>query len=134
MQISTQSNTKSYQNKDDNSNLIIKIDDIVKAKRKHYIIDSINNTALTGTDMYGNKLDFFIDDVESIIFDSSKQSNIFDYIKDNQLETLKSSLLEITNKLNNPITQLKHIKHLKNMKQKILKQINVLELEKIEIA
>jgi len=134
MQISTLSNTKSYQNKDDKTNQLIKPNDIVRAKRKHFMIDSVNNNALTGTDMYGNKLDFFIEDVEKIIFDSSKQTTIETFLQEDKLQNFRNSLSNINNYLQSDSLNLKRIKDLKKLRIKIKKQINDLEKENKQIA
>lgn len=134
MQIFTLSNTKSYQNNDDKTIQLIKPNDIVRAKRKHYMIDSVNNNALTGTDMYGNKLNFFIDDVEKIIFDSSKQTTIETFLQEDKLQNFRNSLSNINNYLQSDSLNLKRIKDLKKLRIKIKKQINDLEKENKQIA
>ena len=77
--------------------------------------------------IYGNKLNFFIDDVEKIIFDSSKQTTIETYLQEDKLQTLKDSLININNYLQSGFLGAKRIKDLKKLRIKFKKQINDIE-------
>jgi hypothetical protein len=130
---SCNSSKRFYQKEPNNSNIIIKVNDIVKVSNRHYMIDSINNNAFTGTDMHGNTRNLFLNDIQSIIFDSSKQTTIEDYLSNNELEMLKNSLTDINTKLKETFRLLTSIKNLKTLKRKILIKINNIEIEKIQI-
>jgi hypothetical protein len=106
---------------------IVKVDDVVRVQNKHYMIDSINNNALTGTDIYGNKKDFFFDDIEKIVFDSAQQSSIQDFLTDTKLKDYEKNLKDVKEKLNDINTPLSLIKNLKNLKCKLEKNISDLK-------
>jgi hypothetical protein len=114
--------------------LIIKNNDIVKVDNHHYMVESINNNVFTGTDMYGNKLDFFIDDVQKIVFDSNQQTNIIDFLKNNEKQLLIDTLKDVTQKLKSNTLPLTKIKALKQLKKSTLEKLNKLDIEDIELS
>lgn len=123
---------QSYQNSKDKTNSNqqnIKVNDIVKANNIHYILTYINEDTFIGVDMYGNSATIQFEDVQSIIFDSSKQTNIYKFIYDSRLQDLQESLKDISRKLKSPMTGLSNINTLKKLKKSILKKIADLKKE-----
>jgi HKD family nuclease len=116
------------------TNQLIKNNDIVKVDNHHYMVESINNNVFTGIDMYGNKLDFFIDEVQKIVFDSNQQTNIIDFLKNNEKQLLIDTLKDVTQKLKSNTLPITKIKALKQLKKSTLEKLNKLDIEDIELS
>lgn len=125
------SRTQSFNNSVPKTKQLIKNNDIVKVNSHHYMVESINNNVFTGTDMYGNKIDFFIDDVQKIVFDSNQQTNIIDFLKNNEIKLLEDTLKDVTQKLKSNTLTLTKIKTLKQLKKSTLEKLNQLNIEKV---
>jgi hypothetical protein len=112
-----------YQKDEEKQNKILKVNDIVVVKGRHYVIKSIKKNVYTVKDSQGRLEKFLIEDIEEIIFESSKQITIQDFIKQNREKTLKESLEDIKEKLKNPMLNLNSIKKLNQFKRSILKHL-----------
>lgn len=130
MQSSTDFNTTSYHNDENNTIQLLNVNDIVKVNNNNLIIIEHSNNTYTGQDIHGNKIPFFIDDIEKVIFDSSSQLTINETINKSKLQTLKDSLLDVELKLKNTFISLTNVKTLKELRIKLKEQIKELEPKK----
>lgn len=112
-----------YQKDEEKQNKILKVNDIVVVKGRHYVIKSIKKNVYIVQDSQGRLENFFIEDIEKIIFESSKQTTIQNFIKQNREKTLKESLEDIKEKLKNPMLSFNSIKKLNQFKKTILKHL-----------
>lgn len=108
-------------------NKILNLNDIVKVNNINLIIIYIYQNTYTGQNMNGKKINFLIDDIQKIIFDSSSQLTVKEVIKKDKLTVLKDSLIDINNKLKSSMTLLTNIKTLKKLRTRIKEQIKELE-------
>lgn len=127
MQTSTYVNHKYYHKVPNNAIQILKVDDIVKVNNTMLIVTDHSKNTYTGQDLNGNKINFFIDDVEKLIFDSSSQMTVQEAINKSKLDTLKESLADIEQKLKSTFTSLSSIKNLKTLRINLIEQIKELE-------
>ena len=120
-------NSSFYQNIDNSQNSLVNINDVVKVNNKICTIITFLEKSIIGVDMYNNKIEFTINNIQSVIFQDKKQSKMFISSENNSLIPLKKSLKNLDNKLKNQKTTLSKILTLKVLRTALSTKIQALE-------